>query len=83
VFELDGVVFLSASDLVGHLNCRYLTSLDLTVAKGERPKPKHWKCWSSAPDQRRGKCSSVSSRGSTSWNAARKRSARLKSTGCY
>ena len=33
---------LSASDLVGHLNCRYLTDLDLAVANGQREKPKHW-----------------------------------------
>ena len=39
MFRLDGVMHLSASDLVGHLNCRYLTNLDLTVADGERPKP--------------------------------------------
>jgi hypothetical protein len=39
---LDEVVQLSASDLVAHLNCRYLTSLDLAVAKGERPKPSVW-----------------------------------------
>ena len=35
-------MYLSASDLVGHLNCRYLTSLDLAVAKGDRPKPFVW-----------------------------------------
>jgi len=39
---LDEVVQFSASDLVAHLNCRYLTSLDLAVAKGERPKPSVW-----------------------------------------
>ena len=33
---------LSASDLIGHLNCRYLTDLDLAVANGQREKPKHW-----------------------------------------
>lgn len=33
---------LSAGDLVGHLNCRYLTELDLKVANGEIPKPKIW-----------------------------------------
>jgi predicted RecB family nuclease len=38
----DGVVHFSASDLVGHLNCRYLTSLDLAVAKGELDKPSIW-----------------------------------------
>ena len=32
---------LSASDLVGHLNCRYLTDLDLAVANGQLEKPKH------------------------------------------
>jgi predicted RecB family nuclease len=33
---------LSAGDLVGHLNCRYLTELDLRVANGELAKPKIW-----------------------------------------
>ncbi len=30
---------LSASDLVGHINCRYLTQLDLKVARGSLLKP--------------------------------------------
>jgi len=33
---------LSAGDLVGHLNCRYLTELDLKVANGELERPKVW-----------------------------------------
>src|SRR5262245_31912786 len=33
---------LSASDLVGFLNCRYLTDLDRAVADGVRPKPAWW-----------------------------------------
>jgi hypothetical protein len=33
---------LSASDLVGHLNCRNLTELDVAVAKGNLAKPKSW-----------------------------------------
>ena len=33
---------LSAGDLVGHLNCRYLTELDLKVARGELQRPKIW-----------------------------------------
>ena len=37
-----GTVHLSASDLVGHLNCRYLTNLDLAVAKGVLAKPFIW-----------------------------------------
>src|SRR3979490_1357035 len=32
-------VNLSASDLVGHINCRYLTNLDLRVVKGALAKP--------------------------------------------
>lgn len=36
------VIHLSASDLVGHLNCRHLTALDLGVAQGTLAKPKHW-----------------------------------------
>jgi len=35
-------IHLSASDLVGHLNCRYLTALDLAVARGEMGKPFVW-----------------------------------------
>ena len=37
-----GVVHLSASDLVGHLNCHYLTTLDLAVAKDKLDKPSVW-----------------------------------------
>lgn len=33
---------LSAGDLVGHLNCRYLTELDLAVAHGRLGKPRVW-----------------------------------------
>lgn len=32
-------LLLSASDLVGHLNCRHLTGLDIEVARGRLPKP--------------------------------------------
>jgi hypothetical protein len=42
MLSLDGMAHLSASDLVGHLNCKYLTSLDLAVAKGELNKPSVW-----------------------------------------
>lgn len=35
-------VHLTASDLVGHLNCRYLTAVDLAVANGEIKKPSIW-----------------------------------------
>src|SRR5690349_19302721 len=35
-----GAIVFSAGDLVGHLNCRYLTHLDLKVAQGELAKPK-------------------------------------------
>ena len=37
-----GTIHLSSSDLVGHLNCRYLTALDLAVARGELAKPSIW-----------------------------------------
>lgn len=33
---------LSATDLVGHLNCRHLTNLDVEVANGILAKPKVW-----------------------------------------
>ena len=42
MLSVDGVVHLSASDLVGHLNCHYLTKLDLAVAKGSLHKPSVW-----------------------------------------
>jgi predicted RecB family nuclease len=42
MLSVDGVVHLSASDLVGHLNCRYLTKLDLALARGELDKPSRW-----------------------------------------
>ncbi len=35
----ETIVF-SAGDLVGHLNCRYLTQLDVKVAQGELAKPR-------------------------------------------
>lgn len=36
------ILQLSASDLVGHINCRYLTQLDLKVARGTLPKPSYY-----------------------------------------
>ena len=42
MLNVGGTIHLSASDLVGHLNCRYLTSLDLAVAKGVLAKPFIW-----------------------------------------
>jgi len=41
MLNVGGAVHLSASDLVGHLNCRYLTSLDLAVANGMLAKLDH------------------------------------------
>ena len=38
----DDSLLLSASDLVGHLNCAHLTGLDIEVARGTLPKPKVW-----------------------------------------
>lgn len=40
-FRNDSLL-LSASDLVGHLNCRHLTGLDIEVARGTLPKPAFW-----------------------------------------
>ena len=37
--KLDGELILSASDLVGHLNCNHLTALDVQVAAGSMAKP--------------------------------------------
>lgn len=36
------VIELSATDLVGHLNCQHLTALDLSVASGTLKKPDVW-----------------------------------------
>ena len=35
-------ILLSASDVVGHLNCRYLTGLDIAVAEDVTQKPAFW-----------------------------------------
>ncbi|MBI1318338.1 MAG: TM0106 family RecB-like putative nuclease [Candidatus Hydrogenedens sp.] len=40
--KTDTTIRLSASDLVGHLNCTHLTELDLNVASGALQKPKVW-----------------------------------------
>jgi predicted RecB family nuclease len=40
--KISGNVLLSSVDLVGHLNCRFLTGLDLKVANGELEKLKVW-----------------------------------------
>ena len=42
MLKVRNAVQLSASDLVGHLNCRNLTELDLAVAKGTLAKPRVW-----------------------------------------
>ena len=38
--KIGGSFVLSASDLVGHLNCRHLTSLDIAVAEGRLDRPR-------------------------------------------
>jgi predicted RecB family nuclease len=40
--QVGGSIRLSATDLVGHLNCGHLTHLDLAVASGTLEKPKVW-----------------------------------------
>jgi len=40
--KLNGIIHLSASDLVGHLNCGHLSTLDIQVAIGVRAKPDHY-----------------------------------------
>jgi predicted RecB family nuclease len=42
VIKVDSHLQLSASDLVGHLNCHHLTQLNLQVAQGARSKPEFW-----------------------------------------
>jgi len=40
--KLNGKIQLSATDLVGHLNCVHLSALDVQVASGFIPKPDHY-----------------------------------------
>lgn len=40
--KIGNSIVLSASDLVGHLNCQHLTALDIAVATGALEKPKVW-----------------------------------------
>jgi predicted RecB family nuclease len=40
--KIGDAIELSASDLVAHLNCRYLTDLDIAVANGSLAKPNYW-----------------------------------------
>src|SRR5215213_2390314 len=42
MFKLSDSIELSASDLVGHLNCRHLTNLDFAVVEGRLAKPSVW-----------------------------------------
>ena len=42
MLKIGDAIQLSASDLVGHLNCRNLTELDLAVARGALAKPSVW-----------------------------------------
>lgn len=40
--NIDGTLYLSATDLVANLNCRRLTDLSIEVANGNRAQPKIW-----------------------------------------
>lgn len=40
--QIDDTIQLSATDLVGHLNCGHLTALDLQVATGALKKPENY-----------------------------------------
>src|SRR5665811_120751 len=40
--KTENSIELSATDLVGYLNCRHLSGLDRAVAEGVLPKPKVW-----------------------------------------
>ncbi len=40
--KIAGQFRFSASDLVGHLDCRHLTALDVAVESGSTPKPTIW-----------------------------------------
>src|SRR4029077_17421153 len=40
--EIGETLRLSASDLVGHVDCHHLTALDAAVARGELERPRFW-----------------------------------------
>jgi uncharacterized protein len=40
--KIDGTIYLTASDLVGHISCGHLTSLDIQVANKSKSKPDHY-----------------------------------------
>lgn len=40
--KIGATLNFSSGDLVGHLNCRYLTQLDLKVLNGQMEKPRVW-----------------------------------------
>ncbi len=66
--KVGGSLLLSASDLVGHLNCRHLTELDLRVAFGALAKPDGWDpqlelLWERGLRHERGYVESLKSRG--------------------
>ena len=42
MLNAGGAIHLTASDLVGHLDCHYLTNLDRAVANGALAKPRVW-----------------------------------------
>lgn len=42
MMKIGKTVLLSASDLIGHLNCRHLTDLDVALAAGRLRKPDVW-----------------------------------------
>lgn len=42
MMKVGKAMLFSASDLVGHLNCRHLTDLDVAVAAGQLRKPATW-----------------------------------------
>ena len=42
MFERNGILHFSATDLASHLSCDHLTQLNMDVAKGKRGKSKNW-----------------------------------------
>jgi len=60
--KIGATLNLSAGDLVGHLNCRHLTELDLKVANGVLEKPRVWATRSRSPAQYAGGLDQVLSR---------------------
>jgi hypothetical protein len=68
--QIENTIHLSATDLVGHLNCRHLTQLDHAVAIGSLGRPYVWDpllevLWERGARHERGYCEHLEAAGLT------------------